>query len=56
MAMPVLALGGIYYRMVLAQMEGRALDIRDVELEGAGHYLAEECPDEIVRELVKFFA
>ncbi|RDD84367.1 alpha/beta fold hydrolase [Streptomyces parvulus] len=55
-AMPVLALGGIYYRMVLAQLEGRALDIRYVELEGAGHYLAEERPDEIVRELVKFFA
>ncbi|TDC68631.1 alpha/beta fold hydrolase [Streptomyces hainanensis] len=54
LTMPLLALGGIYYQLVLAQLEGRATDVRLVELAGAGHYLAEERPDDIVRELTAF--
>ncbi|MCO5998082.1 alpha/beta fold hydrolase [Actinoallomurus rhizosphaericola] len=56
LTMPVLALGGLYYPLLVAQMEGKATDIRFPELKGAGHYLAEERPDEIVRELTGFFA
>lgn len=56
LTMPVLALGGLYYPLMVAQMEGKATDIRFVELKGAGHYLAEERPDEIVRELTEFLA
>ncbi|MEV7087444.1 alpha/beta hydrolase [Streptomyces sp. NPDC093085] len=55
LAMPVLGIGGQYYELLLAQMEGLADDVRYVELKGAGHYLAEERPDDIVRELSAFF-
>lgn len=54
--MPLLGIGGMYYELLLAQLEGLAVDARFVELKGAGHYLAEERPDDIVRELVAFFA
>ncbi|MFY1672285.1 alpha/beta fold hydrolase [Plantactinospora sp. WMMB334] len=56
LTLPVLALGGFYYPLMVAQLEGRATDVRFVELKGAGHYLAEERPDEVVRELTEFFA
>jgi pimeloyl-ACP methyl ester carboxylesterase len=41
---PVLTLGGLYYPLTVAQMEGKATDIRFVEPKEAGHYLAEERP------------
>jgi pimeloyl-ACP methyl ester carboxylesterase len=53
--MPVLALGGIYFAAVRALIEKRASDIRFVEFAGAGHYLSEERPDDLVRELRAFF-
>lgn len=53
--MPVLAIGGKYYDLLLAQMEGLAADARYVEFKGAGHYLAEERPADVVRELTAFF-
>ncbi|WP_326569206.1 alpha/beta hydrolase [Amycolatopsis rhabdoformis] len=53
--MPVLGLGGIYYPFVPALLEGKAADVRFVEFAGAGHYLAEERPGDLVRELVAFF-
>ncbi|MEV7867310.1 alpha/beta hydrolase [Streptomyces sp. NPDC088124] len=56
LTMPLLGIGGKYYELLLAQMEGLAADARYVELKGAGHYLAEERPDDIVRELTAFFA
>jgi pimeloyl-ACP methyl ester carboxylesterase len=52
--MPVLALGGIYYPAVRALIEGRAADVTLIEFAGAGHYLAEERPEELVRELTAF--
>lgn len=55
LAMPLLGLGGIYYPFVPALLEGRAADARYVQFDGAGHYLAEERPDELVRELTAFF-
>lgn len=55
LAMPVLGLGGIYYPFVPALLEGRATDARFVEFRGAGHYLAEERPEELVKELTAFF-
>ncbi|WP_158712220.1 alpha/beta fold hydrolase [Streptomyces sp. NRRL F-5135] len=54
--MPLLGIGGKYYELLLAQMEGLAAEARYIELKGAGHYLAEERPDDIVRELTAFFA
>jgi pimeloyl-ACP methyl ester carboxylesterase len=33
----------------------KAADIRFVELAGAGHYLAEERPDEVAQVLTEFF-
>jgi pimeloyl-ACP methyl ester carboxylesterase len=56
LTMPVLGLGGIHYPMVPALPEGKATDARFVEFKGAGHYLAEERPDDLVRELPSFFA
>lgn len=54
LTVPVLALGGIYYPAVRALTEGRTTDVRYVEFSGAGHYLAEERPDDLVRELTAF--
>jgi pimeloyl-ACP methyl ester carboxylesterase len=53
--MPVLALGGKYFRAVQALTEACASEIRFVEFAGAGHYLAEERPQELTRELLAFF-
>ncbi|WP_328584717.1 alpha/beta fold hydrolase [Streptomyces sp. NBC_00370] len=55
LTMPVLGIGGKYYELLRAQLDGLATDVRYVELKGAGHYLAEERPDDIVRELTAFF-
>lgn len=55
LTMPVLGLGGIYYPYVPALLEARAADVRLVEFVGAGHYLAEERPDDLARELTAFF-
>jgi pimeloyl-ACP methyl ester carboxylesterase len=55
LTMPVLALGGRFYPFVPLLLEGRATDVRFVEFEGAGHYLAEERPDDLVKELTEFF-
>jgi pimeloyl-ACP methyl ester carboxylesterase len=56
LTMPLLGLGGIYYPFVPALLEGKAANARYVEFAGAGHYLAEERPDDLVRELTSFFA
>lgn len=55
LTMPLLGLGGIYYPFVPVLLEGKAADARYVEFKGAGHYLAEERPDDLVRELIAFF-
>jgi pimeloyl-ACP methyl ester carboxylesterase len=52
---PVLALGGLYYAAMPPALEGKADDIRFVELPGAGHYLCEERPDDVIRALTDFF-
>jgi pimeloyl-ACP methyl ester carboxylesterase len=55
LTMPVLGLGGLFFTAVKALLESRATDVRLVELEGAGHFIAEENPEELVRELRSFF-
>ncbi|MGW5360939.1 alpha/beta fold hydrolase [Actinopolymorpha pittospori] len=52
---PFLVLGGMYYDFMTAALKGRVKDPRFVEFRGAGHYLAEERPDDLVRELTSFF-
>jgi pimeloyl-ACP methyl ester carboxylesterase len=53
--LPVLARGGICFPNAEALTEGRASGIRFVELTGAGHYLSEERPEDLARELLAFF-
>ncbi|MEU1013438.1 alpha/beta hydrolase [Streptomyces sp. NPDC005890] len=53
--MPVLGLGGMNFAFVPALLEGKATDVRYVELKGAGHYLSQERPEELTRELAAFF-
>ncbi|MFB0620836.1 alpha/beta fold hydrolase [Streptomyces sp. AGS-58] len=53
--MPVLGLGGMNFAFVPALLEGKATDVRYVELKDAGHYLSQERPEELTRELVQFF-
>ena len=55
LAMPVLVPDGDLMSLSRASNEHRATDIRFVQIPGAGHYLAEERPDELVRELLAFF-
>jgi pimeloyl-ACP methyl ester carboxylesterase len=55
LSMPLLGLGGIYYPFVPALLDGRTTDARFVEFAGAGHYLAEERPEDLIRELTAFF-
>jgi len=40
---------------VPALLAGKATNARFVEFPGAGHYLAEENPEELIRELNIFF-
>lgn len=55
--MPVLALGGAlsFRKGVLRACERVASDVRGGVIEGAGHWLAEEQPEELVRQLLAFF-
>ncbi|MFJ6722402.1 alpha/beta fold hydrolase [Streptomyces sp. NPDC091259] len=53
--MPVLGLGGMNFAFVPALLDGKATDVRYVELKGAGHYLSQERPEELTRELLAFF-
>ncbi|MGW6597841.1 alpha/beta fold hydrolase [Streptomyces sp. NPDC055036] len=55
LTMPVLVPGGRFMAMSRASNEHRASDIRFVEFPGAGHYLAEERPEQLSRELINFF-
>ncbi|WP_089227869.1 alpha/beta fold hydrolase [Actinacidiphila glaucinigra] len=55
LTMPLLGLGGVHFPFVPALLEGKVADATYVELKGAGHYLAEERPDELARELTAFF-
>ena len=60
LAMPVLALGGgeSFGRreLTLESMRRVADDVRGGVIEGAGHFLPEEKPDEIAERLLAFFA
>jgi pimeloyl-ACP methyl ester carboxylesterase len=55
LAMPVLALGSLYYQAMPIALDGKATDIRFLEIPDAGHYLAEERPDEVAHALTDFF-
>lgn len=56
--MPVLALGGASATntLPLRQMREVSSDVRGGVMEGCGHWLATECPDELTRRLLAFFA
>ncbi|MFD3722733.1 alpha/beta fold hydrolase [Streptomyces sp. NPDC058674] len=54
--MPVLGLGGMNFGFVPALLEGKSADVRYVEFKGAGHYLSQERPEELTRELMQFFS
>lgn len=59
LAMPVLALnaGGLSPEPhVLRMMEPLASDVRGGAIEGAGHWLPEEAPDEVARRILDFTA
>jgi pimeloyl-ACP methyl ester carboxylesterase len=57
--MPVLALGGAESwgrRMeVLESLQRVALDVRGGMIEDCGHFVPEEQPDELARQLIGFF-
>ncbi|MFL4904968.1 alpha/beta fold hydrolase [Streptomyces sp. MMS24-I2-30] len=55
LTMPVLVPGGEFLDISRASNEHRARDIRFVRFPGAGHYVAEERPEELSRELIGFF-
>jgi pimeloyl-ACP methyl ester carboxylesterase len=54
--MPVLALGGEYTgNAALTSMKSLAIDVRGSIVPFSGHWIAEERPDFLIKELVKFF-
>ncbi|MFB6782604.1 alpha/beta fold hydrolase [Streptomyces sp. NPDC056352] len=55
LTMPVLVPGGRYLALSRASNEHLATDIRFVEIPDAGHFLSEEQPQLLSRELINFF-
>ena len=55
--MPVLALGGSmsFRKGVLNSCQRVATDVRGGVIEGAAHWVAEEQPEALCRELLEFF-
>ena len=58
LAMPVLAIGGAasYGDHVAHAMESLADDVQGVVVLGAGHWVAEQAPDEVLNALIAFLA
>jgi len=58
LSMPVLAIGGAasYGEAVGHAMQPLATDVQSVVIGGAGHWVAEEAPDEVVAALSEFLA
>jgi len=58
LAMPVLAVGGekSYGDHVGHAMEALAEDVKGVVIHGAGHWVAEEAPEQVLGALVGFLA
>ena len=58
LAMPVLAVGGekSYGDHVGHAMDGLAEDVKGVVIDGAGHWVAEEAPEQVLGVLVGFLA
>ncbi|WP_411141557.1 alpha/beta fold hydrolase [Streptomyces sp. x-80] len=55
LTMPVLVPGGRYLALSRASNEDLSTDIRFVEIPDAGHFLSEEQPELLSRELISFF-
>lgn len=55
LTMPILVPDGDLMSFSRAANQHRATDITFVEIPGAGHYVAEERPDELVHEFLAFF-
>lgn len=53
--MPVLGLGSTGYYWLQASVSPHVKDFKLVKVDGSGHFLAEEKPDVVVRELSAFF-
>ena len=58
LTMPVLAIGGAasWGQQVVDDMKKLAADVQGVVIPGAGHWLAEEAPDELLAALLPFLA
>ena len=57
LALPVLAVGGerSYGGLVGHAMEALAEDVEGLVVEGAGHWLAEEAPEQLLAAFERFF-
>ncbi|MBF6332700.1 alpha/beta fold hydrolase [Nocardia transvalensis] len=54
--LPILTLAGeSSYSQLREQMADKGTDVRVVMIEGSGHYLPEEQPQAVIRELTRFF-
>ncbi|MEV1068989.1 alpha/beta hydrolase [Streptomyces sp. NPDC050263] len=53
---PVLFLAGKSAPVIFLMMEKKASDLRTVEVEGAGHFLCDERPEDLLAALEEFFA
>ncbi|WP_405970467.1 alpha/beta hydrolase [Streptomyces sp. NBC_00988] len=51
---PVLVMGGRNFTFIQGTIDDLATDITKVQIEGGGHFLAEERPEDLVRELFEF--
>jgi pimeloyl-ACP methyl ester carboxylesterase len=54
LSIPVLGLGGLYGSGLQPGIEEKAADFRFVQIPHAGHYLAEENPDAVVKAINEF--
>ena len=55
LAMPVLAVGALTGEYTAATMRQVAADVREARLEGVGHYVALEAPDQLAETLLAFY-
>ncbi|MEU6058249.1 alpha/beta hydrolase [Streptomyces sp. NPDC047097] len=58
LTMPVLAVGGAAFRGagVASDVRRVATDVKELVIEGCGHYVPEEAPDALISALLTFFA
>lgn len=52
--MPVLGIGGPGYNWLKFTLPNKATDVRVLKIENSGHFIEEEQPDEVVKDMVEF--